>query len=222
MKEKLQNMSIREIVSLTFVSICFVVGIVMSVLQVLHSKQYETSYSSNNQMIESLTKELSMIKEIKETEELAITKLSSAASAGNKVAELQNKYKSLNAVTNEEAFVANVNEIGAYLSDNDKNKRVEWYSPMLYSVSYDWVFNTTYSFTETSIPVLWTCYDSDDRLLAYTTGVYNANTGLFSDVNYRMTTLGASYKNATDDTGDTSDASNMTNDSNDTTVEQSE
>ena len=118
--------------------------------------------------------------------------LASASEAGNKIAEYQNAYMTLDARTdrenfeaNRDAVIANGDAMGALLSDGAKNAKVPWYQSKLPGT---WSFMTDGSFSGDTLGVLWLCRDPESGVLrGYATGTYEASTGTFSNVQYRMT-----------------------------------
>lgn len=113
------------------------------------------------------------------------TALASASEAGNKIAEYQNAYMTLDARTDRENFEANRDAIGALLSEGAKTAQVPWYPSELPGT---WSFVTDSSFSGDTLGVLWLCRDPESGVLrGYATGTYEATSGLFSNVQYRMT-----------------------------------
>lgn len=113
------------------------------------------------------------------------TALASASEAGNKIAEYQNAYMTLDARTDRENFEANRDAIGALLSEGAKNAQVRWYPSELPGA---WSFVTDDAFSGDTLGVLWLCRDPESGALrAYATGTYEAEAGTFSNVQYRMT-----------------------------------
>ena len=113
------------------------------------------------------------------------TALASASEAGNKIAEYQNAYMTLDSQTDRENFEANRDAIGALLSEGAKNAQVRWYPSELPGT---WSFVTDDAFSGDTLGVLWLCRDPESGALrAYATGTYEAEAGTFSNVQYRMT-----------------------------------
>lgn len=113
------------------------------------------------------------------------TALASASEAGNKIAEYQNAYMTLDARTDRENFEANRDAIGALLSEGAKTAQVPWYPSELPGT---WSFVTDDAFSGDTLGVLWLCRDPESGVLrGYATGTYEATSGLFSNVQYRMT-----------------------------------
>lgn len=160
------------------------------------------TYASNSKELQKLNAEYNvLLNEDSETVEAVRPKLNSAADAGTKVAEYQNKYSTLNAADNEEEYRENATNIGVYL--DDKSKQVPWYTLNKDIADYEWKFNSTYSFSGDSVPVLWTCYqklsNGEDAeygvLFAYTTGTYNVADNMFHNIKYNVTSVGQEYLN---------------------------
>lgn len=140
------------------------------------------------------------------TQEEETKALKSATDAGNKVAEYQNAYRELSARDDREAFDANVNALDALLSENAKNARVPWYQSDLVGT---WSFVTDGEFSGDTLGVLWLCQAEDGKFCAYATGTYEAETGTFSNIQYRMTTEAADNM-PFENNGQTDDGTNLT------------
>lgn len=140
------------------------------------------------------------------TQEEETKALKSATDAGNKVAEYQNAYRDLSARDDREAFDANVNALDALLSENAKNARVPWYQSDLAGT---WSFVTDGEFSGDTLGVLWLCQTEDGKFCAYATGTYEAGTGTFSNIQYRMTTEAADNM-PFENNGQTDDGTNLT------------
>lgn len=140
------------------------------------------------------------------TQEEETKALKSATDAGNKVAEYQNAYRDLSARDDREAFDANVNALDALLSENAKNARVPWYQSDLVGT---WSFVTDGEFSGDTLGVLWLCQAEDGKFCAYATGTYEAETGTFSNIQYRMTTEAADNM-PFENNGQSDDGTNLT------------
>ena len=193
MKEKIKQLSVFQFFIILLTIIFSIVLIVLVVLRENASAEFEESYQANQKTIQELTDELAQVQESSDTVENATVRLSSAASAGATVATYQNAYQNIDSTVDENAFTKNLEAMDVYLSSSDKDHRGVWYAPTDDTISYKWTFCTTYSFTESSVPVLWICNSSSGDLLAYTTGVYDVETEKFLDMDTSITSLGASY-----------------------------
>ena len=145
-------------------------------------------YAANEATISSLRASLGDTEQ-KETPQMTPeeeeTALASASEAGNKIAEYQNAYMTLDAWTDRENFEANRDAIGALLSEGAKTAQVPWYPSELPGT---WSFVTDAAFSGDTLGVLWLCRDPESGALrAYATGTYEAEAGTFSNVQYRMT-----------------------------------
>lgn len=145
-------------------------------------------YAANEATISSLRASLGDTEQ-KETPQMTPeeeeTALASASEAGNKIAEYQNAYMTLDAWTDRENFEANRDAIGALLSEGAKTAKVRWYPSELPGT---WSFVTDDAFSGDTLGVLWLCRDPESGALrAYATGTYEAEAGTFSNVQYRMT-----------------------------------
>lgn len=125
---------------------------------------------------------------LSEEEQKAV--LHSAAEAGQKVADCQNTYLTVDARSDREAFDANVEAMGALLTEESQDARVRWYYSEMPGT---WEFVTDGQFDGDALGVLWLCTNPDDgSLVGYTTGTYHSDSGLFSHIFYAMTLKAAS------------------------------
>ena len=148
---------------------------------------YRGKKAENAATLERLQGELASIKEPDVTVEEVEAKVYSAGDAGSRVADFQNLYRS---TADNDGLTTIAENMDKYLDDDSKNWRVPWYAGKVNRNGVVWKFETTYSFTEKSIPVLWTCRDSDNVLLAYATADYIGDTKKFSNVNVELTAVG--------------------------------
>ena len=129
-------------------------------------------------------------------DEIAVT-ANSAANAGTKVAELQNKYSSYNLETQGDSVKENAKALDKYFGENDKNARTPWYAGS--DAVVKWEFESTYSFTGKTADVIWLCKDGSGQLYAYVTAVYDADSQTFSKVVRQHTAIGQAHVKATDE-----------------------
>lgn len=150
---------------------------------------------------------INSIKLTKEEEELA---RNNAVEKGVHVATLQNAYRYLDVAEDYQAFTNNKNSLDICFGDNDKNARTEWYSSIS-GIPGEWEFASKASFKGNTANVLWLCYsDEDHTLLAYCTAKYNADTKLFTDVEWKMTSYAvANIKSDGDTVSDTEQISSI-------------
>lgn len=173
--------------------LCFV-GIVVcmsSVVSMIHkTNTYNTEIEAMTKNIEVLKADIESLANADVSEDLS----KSALQFGNEVADLQNKYYQLenNIRTDdtEEARTAKKNNdsaIAEYFSDG--SYKGNWYfCPEIY---YEWEFDTTYSFFDEEIPVIWICNQREGSdIVAYSTAIYNASTHKFSGLHTYITGLG--------------------------------
>lgn len=131
--------------------------------------------------------------------------LNNASDMGLMVANYQtNEVGQLDTTTEQgqEAFRKLIDKMDPIFAEGSKSARASWFKPdkdlieqgQIPAPSFEWKFETTYSWSEGAINVLWTCRDRDTGVLyAFTTGVYNPETRQFSDVVPRLTRDGAKY-----------------------------
>lgn len=156
---------------------------------------YTAEYNKNLKTLESLNAEIDATVETVSINEVR-PKLNSAADAGKAVAKSQTEYKTVFGDLESSVFTDILSDINKYISDTDDC--MPWFSVSKDTADYEWVFNTTYDFSGSSVPVLWTCY-SDDVLMAYTLGVYDADSGSFSNIEPHITSEGDDCMSPSDD-----------------------
>lgn len=136
-----------------------------------------------------------------------------AIEQGTLVASLQNAYSRIlppstedpNYRTLNDKYLNELNEnkdaLDIFFGEHDKNARTEWYSS-LSGIPGTWEFASKASFMGNTAKVLWLCYANEDRtLLAYCTARYNADTKLFTDVEWHMTSYASSHVRSDEGTG---------------------
>ena len=112
-------------------------------------------------------------------EESMALRFTNAGDAGRKVAELQNKYATTDAVADPDGFTAIADELDTYCAGNSKDARVPW---GVTGTSFRWEFMSGYDYTESKIDVLWLGYDDANNIVEYVTGKYDSESGQFSSV----------------------------------------
>lgn len=151
-----------------------------------------------NEKVAALESEVDKLGGQKASTDTDISKVaSSAANAGNKVAELQNKYNGYNPETQSGSIKSNALALDAYFGDNDKNARTPWYTNQAADVATKWEFESTYSFEGKTADVIWLCKDGSGQIYAYTTAVYDVASQTFSKVSHKQTALGQVHIRAT-------------------------
>lgn len=177
-------------------SLCVILGIALAFAVNLTADDYEVNYSANNVQIGDLMEELADLNALIEgadTVEYVSTNLSYCADLGKKVAAYQTEYQRIDVEADE--FMDNVYALDACFDESSKNARVPWfYVEPAVGISWTWTFQTTYGFAGDVVDVLWLCHeDVNGDLVAYATGKYYVEAGLFSGIEYHMTTIGSAY-----------------------------
>jgi hypothetical protein len=123
-----------------------------------------------------------------ETKETVSSKLKTAVDAGRMVARLQNKYTTFDHRAKEEELEKNAADLRKYFTSNTSNAGVPWLSYVRginteSLASPNWEFVTTYGFNPGKVDTLWLNKDLKTGVMyAYTTAIYDTETGLFSQV----------------------------------------
>ncbi len=160
----------------------------------------EAQLQEYNQQITQLNSELSALSgenDVAQNPEGVVVALRSAKSAGQAVAALQNEYQNL--IVGAEAMEVveakmkkQAESLDVYFDLDDKNARVSWFdvTSSTNTTRLRWDFMTNYMFSGDTVECLWLCKDSKEKLVAFATGTYTGDTGLFSDVHWYATAYG--------------------------------
>jgi hypothetical protein len=165
----------------------------------LGASSFDSQYADNQKSITQLQEQIKDLENQTSADASSINKgLYSASEAGRAVAELQTKYQSIDATVTPDDITANAKALSKYFNDKSQNGRQPWFTVSKGDVKAVWEFESTYSFQNETIPVIWLCHiDGSDELVAYATANYDAESNTFSDVTYKTTRLGANYVDAT-------------------------
>lgn len=165
----------------------------------LGASSFDSQYADNQKSITQLQEQIKELENQTSADASSINKgLYSASEAGRAVAELQTKYQSIDAAVTPDDITANAKALSKYFNDKSQNGRQPWFTVSKGDAKAVWEFESTYSFQNETIPVIWLCHiDGSNELVAYATANYNAESNTFSDVTYKTTRLGANYVDAT-------------------------
>lgn len=165
----------------------------------LGASSFDAQYADNQKSITQLQEQIKDLENQTSADASSINKgLYSASEAGRAVAELQTKYQSIDATVTPDDITANAKALSKYFNDKSQNGRQPWFTVSKGDAKAVWEFESTYSFQNETIPVIWLCHiDGSNELVAYATANYDAESNTFSDVTYKTTRLGANYVDAT-------------------------
>lgn len=165
----------------------------------LGQSSFDSQYAANQKSITQLQEQIKGLENQTSADASSINKgLYSASEAGRAVAELQTKYQSIDATVTPDDITANAQALSKYFNDESQSGRQPWFTVSKGDAKAVWEFESTYSFQNDKIPVIWLCHiDGSDELVAYATANYDAKFNTFSDVVYKTTRLGANYVDAT-------------------------
>lgn len=165
----------------------------------LGQSSFDSQYAANQKSITQLQEQIKGLENQTSADASSINKgLYSASEAGRAVAELQTKYQSIDATVTPDDITANAQALSKYFNDESQSGRQPWFTVSKGDAKAVWEFESTYSFKNDKIPVIWLCHiDGSDELVAYATANYDAKSNTFSDVVYKTTRLGANYVGAT-------------------------
>lgn len=166
---------------------------------VFGQSSFDSQYAANQKSITQLQEQIKGLENQTSADASSINKgLYSASEAGRAVAELQTKYQSIDATVTPDDITANAQALSKYFDDKSQSGRQPWFTVSKGDAKAVWEFESTYSFQNETIPVIWLCHiDGSDELVAYATANYDAKSDKFSDVVYKTTRLGANYVDAT-------------------------
>lgn len=207
-----RDLSLPTIISVVLCVIFLGLTVFFVMGQTNGKAEFEQAYAENEATLLELQEQLDGIAEVTAEEVVQQVDLHSALEAGEAVAKLQEEYQvipvSMDSIDKLETVASSLD---VYLADDSNEARTPWYSPSTLGVSveFDWRFETTYSFSGSKIPVLWTCWDADGNLCAYCTAVYESSTGLFSNVEFVVTSIGSTYVNSDESIDDTTTMENV-------------
>lgn len=200
-----KNMTIFNRIRFVVCFILIIAGIVIMIVTGMQASDSQEVYIENQATIEDLNHQLDELTKSSDAtpDTIEIKKsLLSCKDIGNSVATYQNDYQNYRDADDEDKRMAITMKLSDCFEESDTNARVEWYNIGDSSKKWTWTFETNYSFSATSVPVLWTCRMNDtDELLAYTTGTYDTTSGLFKNVKWYNTLVGSSYINGTYEKG---------------------
>lgn len=216
--------------------ICCVLVIAAILLFVFTQKSvsdYNKQYMANNVKIGDLTEQVAALKAATNevvTEEVAGHNVKSCADLGNAVAKYQTTYQHMSASEDYDAWMENVNLLDACFADGWKESRIPWFfADASYDIEWNWTFQSTYEFVNKKIDVLWLCHDvNTGDLIGFTTGIYDSELGVFSDVKFTYTSIGVKYLYASPDAQtpeqsvDDEDSENEYDPTDDNTVDSSQ
>lgn len=173
--QKISNVIRTVIILVSFVAIVY---FVMSGVKA--QMAFNETHDANTSQIAALqaTLDASSATERVDEESMAL-RFTNAGDAGRKVAELQNKYATTDAVADPDGFTAIADELDTYFAGNSKGARVPW---GVTGTSFRWEFMSGYDYTESKIDVLWLGYDDANNIVEYVTGKYDSESGQFSSV----------------------------------------
>lgn len=165
----------------------------------LGASSFDAQYADNQKSITQLQEQIKDLENQTSADASSINKgLYSASEAGRAVAALQTKYQSIDATVTPDDITANAQALSKYFDDKSQSGRQPWFTVSKGDAKAVWEFESTYSFQNETIPVIWLCHiDGSNELVAYATANYDAESNTFSDVTYKTTRLGANYVDAT-------------------------
>lgn len=151
------------------------------------------SYVANSEARErELTLQLNELKteEPVDAQEISV-QLASAADQGEKLADLQNQFKTIS-TDNKQQLQSVSEQMSGLLGEDDQDKAVIWYANDGAKADPEWKFMTTYAFSADSMDVIWLCRNAEQpsEILAYATGVYNTDDNTFSNLKWYQTSMG--------------------------------
>lgn len=188
----------KKRVAVGVILLIFISALVLSYAGNWRAGKLGEEIEATNKKVAALEKEVNKLNDQKAFTDKDVAKtVNSAANAGNKVAELQNKYNDYNLETQTDLVKENALALDEYFGKNDKNSRTPWYTNQTSDVATKWEFASTYSFTGKNADVVWFCKDGSGQIYAYVTAVYDADSQTFSKVVRKQTALGQARVRAT-------------------------
>lgn len=172
--------------------LCIVLSVILIVVLVSTCNSNANAIAENSKQVEELQLRLTNLQTQKDTISDETSKVFySATTAGKAVEKAQNEYLKLNYEVDgyRQKADAIADSIVQYFAEDDAYNANEWYHNDKSECT--WQFQTTYSFEEKIIDVIWVCSDKDGRVMELVFAKYNAETDKFYDFNSRDTDVGA-------------------------------
>lgn len=195
---KKKQMDAIQIVSIV-ATICFVLaGVILLWFTSENEKQSEAKVAALKEQQVKLEKQLNAFdNQIPQTKEEVTVSLKSCANIGREVVVCQEFYETTDAdAASDESRLKireNAEKLRSYFTDNCADDAGKSWCVV---PNAKWEFNTTYSFTDTKVPVLWTYVNAEENksedLYAYVTAEYDTESKLFSKFDLHVTKLGQS------------------------------
>lgn len=169
-------------------------GMVGSFLNMTNQQDaYTVSYEDNVSTISQLKAEISQYQnaELPTPDELEVS-VTSAYEKGARVAYFQTTYFSLDVVNQQDAWRENLVALAPYFDENTGKGQEKWFSPDRTAnyTKLTWQFVSDVTSAADEFPVVWLLRDESDSLVAFTTGMYHTDSGLFSDIEVIVTSYG--------------------------------
>lgn len=155
--------------------LCFVASIVVSTQIISQSEEHMAFLESQKTAISASDVDIVM-PSVKEFEEIS----NRVIYLGEEMAYCQNQYLE-RSVYNMDDLISRADVL---LREDSKDGRVIWIWNPLDGGKLGWSFMTTPTLDPTSFSVVWVCHQ-EDKLVAVTTGTYNVEEALFSDIVWR-------------------------------------
>ena len=195
---KSKNIDWLLIISIAITVICLLISGIVVYSNNNTLDELQATYDSNDKLIAELNDSINANDTVfnagdesdAQSVEYVEPLLNSALNAGNALADIETNYvERLDSTDPQEPFSDITSK---YLAEPEY---FGWYDVPKSNVNYHWTFNTTYSFTESSVPVMWTCYSEDNIPLAFTMAEYRVNDEKFYNLEKLMTSEGRYYWN---------------------------
>lgn len=182
----------RTVISVALLVIAM--GVVM--WSINETSEASAQQTANEERIATLEGDLAEAEKVKAPTATEVANaLNSASTKGIEVADLQNEYAAIDNGGTLDDLTRVAESLDSHFGDKDKNARTPWYQST--NANAKWEFMSTYMFSGKKVNAIWLCKDSKTGdVLAYTVGVYDADSGLFEQVSHGVTELGAKYTTA--------------------------
>lgn len=173
---------IRAVLTVGFVFALVGIGNII----VSSNDAFAEAHRANESAIASLQEQLQSA----ESEEVSrdfgpeqmVANLTSAATLGNKVADLQNRYATVEVNTPE--FDEVVASLDACFAKADSNARSKWLSG---GDAGTWKFMSGFDYEDSAIDAVWLAYNDEGDIVGYACGVYDKGSDVFTDMNWGIT-----------------------------------
>lgn len=205
------DIPISRLVKWGLFGVCCGLSVILLFITMNSVASHNSKMSDRRQTLQELQSELetasSEADNVTERVETVKASIASVKDVGDEIAKLENKYMELvykERTTREEEDrdYAEMNDICVRMDEyfgKNTSLRSIWYGGDMQKLpDAKWRFQTNYNYAGNMIPSLWIFSNDDERILAYVTAEYNAETNTFDRYEKHVTVAGNAFMPYTD------------------------